>query len=56
VLRKCVGSIRKHVSPSQKCSMLLVGEGRSGMELFVARDKRMGPFLPHSVLPQVAYG
>jgi len=51
VLRKCVGSILKHVSPSQKCSMLLAGEGRSGMELLVTRNKGIGPVLPHSMLP-----
>ena len=56
VLRKCVGSILKHVSPSQKCSMLRVGEGRFGMELLVTRDSGIGPVLPHSEWLQVAYG
>ena len=56
VLRKCVGSILKHVSPSQKCSMLRVGEGRFGMELLVTQDRGIGPVLPHSKLPQEAYG
>ena len=56
VLRKCVGSILKHISPSQKCSMLWVGEDCSGMELLVTRDSGIGPVLPHSEWPQVAYG
>jgi len=36
--------------------MLLIGEGRSGTKLLVTRDKGLRPVLPHSVLPQVAYG
>ena len=42
VLRKFVGSVLKHVSPSQKCSMLRVGEGCSGMALSVTRDMGIG--------------
>jgi len=48
VLRKCVGSILQHVSPSQKCSILRVGEGHSGMALLVTRDRGIGPVLLHS--------
>ena len=53
VLRKCVGSIRKHFVASQKCSVLLIGEGCPNMELLVTRDNGIGPIFPHSVLPQV---
>ena len=56
VLRRCVGSILKYVSPSQKCSIPRVGYGRSGMELLVTRDSGIGPVLPHSEWLQVAYG
>ena len=56
MLRKCVGSISKHVSLSQKCSMLRVDEGRSGMELLVTKDSGIGPVLPHSKWLQVVYG
>jgi len=39
VLRKFVGSVLQHVSPSQKCFMLRVGEGCSGMALSFALNR-----------------
>ena len=48
VLQKFVGSVLMHVSPSQKCSMLRVGEGCSATALSVTQDRGIGPILPHS--------
>ena len=53
-----MGSVVKHVSPSQKCSMLRVGRVCSGLVLGVDvdKDKGIGPVLPHFEFPQVAKG
>jgi len=51
-----VGSVVKHVFPSQKCSMLRVGGVCSGLVLGVDVDKGIGPVLLHFGFPQVAKG
>ena len=51
-----MGSVVKHVSPSQKCSMLRVGRVCPGLVLGVDVDKGIGPLLPHFEFPQVAKG
>ena len=43
LLRKFVGSVVKHVSPSQKCSMLRVGRVCSRLVLWVVMDRGIGP-------------
>ena len=51
-----MGSVVKHVFPSQKCSMLRMGGYCSGLVLGVDVDKGMGPVLPHVGFPHVAKG
>ena len=56
IASKFVGSVVKHVSPSQKCSMLRVGRVCSGLALWVVVDRGIGPALPQFEFPQVAKG